>query len=326
MVTLTEAESIIRNTGLEYAQKTERFLFQEAQGSELIEPIQYVLTGRQDCLHPAIISLSCEAAHGTSSNVLYVSLAMSLACHSIAIFDDILDRTDIRRFVPTVVGRFGFDKALLVAGFIAAKAFGALDLLAENVSSNTFINVSKEFQKFLSKMTFAEVANSSISKKSVLDVQARLDLLGMESMDIEASARLGAIVAGCQAREMRAITSYGHHLGKALRLREDLEGSQNLTLELDEKIRRGAIPYPTALALSRSYRSEQLLRLFIEKIGAEDERVNQLVSELFDTGAFDHARRLIEEETSKSVNALRKVGESKAKHALTVIASSQNVC
>ena len=323
METLSDEELIIKNYGLEHAERTERFLVEEVKDTELLEPIHYILTARQDCLHPSIISLSCEAAHGDPVGVQYVSMAVSLACHSIAIFDDLLDRTTTRRFVPTVLGRFGFDRALLVGGFVAAKAFGALDLLAENVSTNIFIEVSREFQKFLSKMTFAEITNSNLSKTSTFNAQARLDLLEAEGSDIEASGRLGTIVGGCGAREVEMMTEYGHHLGKALRLREDLESSLNLTLELDEKIRRGAIPYPTALALTKMDRREQLMRLFNEKTGTEDERVHQLVCQLFDTGAFDHTIELIEKETRDSVNALKEIGECEAKHALTVMASSQ---
>jgi octaprenyl-diphosphate synthase len=313
---------VIQKHGAALVRETERFLVEGIEKAELLEPMRYMLRTKRDYLRPSIISLSCETVEGSPVGVPYVSTAMSLACHSMVVFDDLIDRTSSKRFVPTLPEKFGPDKALLVAALTAAKAFHSLAGLAWKVAPRTFFAVNEDFQHFLSRMAEAEVENSNLAKRFALDPKSRLALLELESIDMETSARLGAFVGECVSDKMELLGQYGRHLGKAIRLQEDLECSLNLTLELAGKIQRGAFPYPLAWALDNSKRSGRFSNE-LSTIRVEADDIQQLVALLFDSGAVDHTRHLIREESQKSIIALSKMENGEAKDALLTLASSQ---
>jgi len=318
-----EADKILQRYGAQLVGETERFLTEGMENTELLEPMRYLLATRRDHLHPAIVFLSCEATRGDTMGVSYVSIAISLACHSMVVFDDLLDRTSIKRFVPTLPEKFGSDRALLVAALVAAKAFYALSALAGKVTSRTFSNANTDFQQFLSRMAIAEVKNSNLAKRFALDPEERLALLELESVDVETSARLGAVVGECAVDDVERLTEYGRHLGKAIRLREDLECSLNLTLELADKIRRGAFPYPLAWALAKLRRSESLPTEIKETGNVKADDIQRIIALLFDSGAVAQTSHLIKESSRRSISALSEIEDGKAKDALLTLASAQ---
>jgi len=318
-----EADTIIQTWGGQLVSEVERFLTDGVESAELLEPMRYMLGTRRNYLHPAIVYLSCEATRGSIAGVPSVSIAISLACHSMAVFDDLIDRASTKRFVPTLPRKFGDDRALLVAALAAARAFHSLSTLAGKVSSKTFSTINAEFQQFLSRMAIAQVKNSDLARRFALDPEARLKLLESESVDIETSARLGAMVGEGALCDIEQLTEYGRHLGKVIRLREDLECSLNLTLELADKIRRGALPYPLAWALARTEHSEGLPVEVMGTGNVEVDDIQRLIALLFDTGAVAQTRRLIKEETQKSISALSKIEDGKAKRALLTLALAQ---
>jgi geranylgeranyl pyrophosphate synthase len=173
-------------------------------------------------------------------------------------------------------------------------------------------------------MAVAEVQNSNLAKSYTLDPDERLALLVLEGVDIETSARLGAIVGGCASYDIKRLTEYGRYLGKAIRLREDLECSLNLTLELADKIRRGAYPYPLAWALAKSGHPENLPNEVMGTGRVETDDIQHLISLLFDSGAVDHTRHLVKEAAQNSISALSKIEGGETKDALLTLALAQN--
>ncbi|MCJ7630977.1 polyprenyl synthetase family protein [Candidatus Bathyarchaeota archaeon] len=323
MKSADEADLLLQKYGGQLERDTESFLTEGVKDDELLEPLRYMLGTRRDFLRPSIVSLACEASQGDPVGVPNVSIAISLVCHSMGVLDDLIDQTAIKRFVPTLPGKFGDGRAIIVAALVTAKAFQALSLLAGKVSPETFHNVNTDFQKFLSRMAVAEIKNSNLAKSSELSPEARLTLLELEGVDIETAARLGVMVGGRELHGIESLTQYGRYLGKAIRLREDLECSLNLTLELASKIRRRAIPYPLAWALSKSKQLESSLMMLTKDESPQADSVQKCIALLFDTGAVAHTKRLVREAAQKSIHALSKTENGRAKDALLTLALAQ---
>ena len=318
-----EADLLLQKYGGQLERDTESFLTEGMKDDELLEPIRYMLGTRRDFLRPAIVSLSCDATQGDPEGVPNVSIAISLICHSMGVYDDLIDQTTIKRFVPTLSGKFGDKRAIIVAALVTAKAFHALSSLAGKVSPETFRSVNTDFQKFLTRMAAAEIENSNLARSSKLDPEARLTLLELEGVDIETAARLGVMVGESELHEIESMTQYGKYLGKAIRLREDLECSINLTLELADKIQRKTIPYPLAWALAKSKQSENDLMSSTKTRNVEADDVQKCIALLFDTGAVAHTKRLVKEAAQKSTHALSKIEDGRAKNALLTLALAQ---
>lgn len=317
-----EIDRILRRYGEKSVLETERFLTNKIENVELLEPIRYMLGIRRDYLHPALVSLSCMATRGQTIGVPSLSMAISLACHSMAVFDDLIDRTNTKNLIQTLPKKFGVNRALLVAALAAAKAFYALSTLNQKIATETYTNINTVFQDFLVKMAVAEVQNSNLAEESILHPESRLKLLDCEGVDIETSARLGVMVGGSSLQDIECLAEYGRYLGRGVRLREDFECSLNLTLELEDKIRRGAFPYPLAWALTHADNSRDLLAEFA-LTEHKKEYITKLIALLFDTGAVSHIEYLVHEASQNATSALSKMRNGKAKDSLTRISLAQ---
>jgi octaprenyl-diphosphate synthase len=135
----------------------------------------------------------------------------------------------------------------------------------------------------------------------------------------EASARLGAVLAGADLALEDSCAAYGRALGTAFQLVDDLldyEGkSDELGKNVGDDLREGKPTLPLLVAMQRgSHEERALIRAAIEQ--GEVERLPDIIHIVQRTGALDATREAAEAEADLARNCLAKLPESKARAAL----------
>jgi geranylgeranyl pyrophosphate synthase len=252
-----------------------------------------------------MMSLSCKAVGGQPEETYEAALAMSLINLSFYIWDDIIDKAPLKLFKPTVFGKFGEGTALIIGGLASAKAFSVLNKL--DVEKEKHKIITKLFWDFLVKMANAETVNLRLRRQNKSSAKEKYWKIKTEAADLETCLRVGAILGNGSESEVKHLGRYGLCLGMILELWKDFHVSVNLTLELGEKIRKGALPYSLLWAIERSEKIRQKLEKIVSKGTPDQPYIKEIVEDILETKVLDHTLKTIRRFTGRAKKELSEI-------------------
>ena len=178
--------------------------------------IGYISRKKGKQLRPRLCLLAAKMC-GELTPLTYKAAALIEMIHvATLIHDDVVDEADLRRGWPSVnriwknkisilVGDFMFSKAL--SNMVALRNFNALEILsstAERLSQGEILQIEKALKKEMTE---------DVYYKMVGDKTASL---------FAASCEIGAITANANAKQQKAMATFGEKLGVAFQIRDDL--------------------------------------------------------------------------------------------------------
>ena len=136
----------------------------------------------------------------------------------------------------------------------------------------------------------------------------------------EASAELGAVLAGAPAATREACAAYGRSLGTTFQIMDDLLDYEGQTEELGKNVgddlREGKPTLPLLLAMQRCSEAErQLIRSAIENGAVE--RLSEVIDIVRRTGALEGTRAAATDEAARAAQALEVLPPSPWRDALS---------
>jgi len=297
--------SILEENGGFIADITRTMLLDDPSLRDLHPPLEFLSRTWRDPLTPAMMILSCATVGGNSEIVQEAASAMSLINLSFRIWDDMIDKTAIRSFRPTLYGKFGEGTALIVGGLLTAKAFSILAQM--DIDYHRRRKIDKLLWNLLSKMARAETVEMKLRSKLNSSSKDKFWKIKTEAADLDTCMKIGAILGRGSENEILHLGKYGLCLGKITELWKDFHVSINLTLELKQKIIDKALPFAVMWA------SEHADNLKRELAAASDDEnepgyIKQIVVEILGTGALDHIVRIMADFAEEGVAALLRLG------------------
>jgi geranylgeranyl diphosphate synthase type II len=232
--------------------------------------------------------LAIAAAHAVSDapvGVESAACALELIHTYSLIHDDLpaLDNDDLRRGRPTCHKVFGEAMAILAGDALLTLAFEVLSKLEE-------IGAERRIQLVRELATASGTVGGMIGGQ-VNDVEgegkfptARL----LESIHraktgalLRASVRMGAIYAGAEPEQLRALTCFGEHAGLAFQIVDDLldveQPSETLGKTAGKDAQRRKITFPAVYGVKRSREMAEQERLQARiALSAFDDRAERL--------------------------------------------------
>lgn len=299
-------QRILEDNGGKVADKASRILLEDPALKDLRQPLEFISKNWRDPLTPSLMGLACEAVGGRPDVTHEVALAMSLMNLSFYIWDDIIDKASSRLFKPTVVRKFGEGTALMIGGLASAKAFSLLNQM--DVDKTRRQVLTKLFWNLWSKMAKAETANMRLRFQRNSSPRKKLWVIKTEAAaDLGTCLTLGAILGDGSEDEVKHLGRYGLHLGIILELWKDFYVSINLSLELAEKIRSGALPYSLLWASSRSERIQKKLRNLANRDIIDPSDIKDIVKQSLELKSFNNTLNFIRRSSKKAIAELVKL-------------------
>jgi len=291
---------ILEDNGGVIADRAKTILLEDAALKELRPPLEFISKNWRDPLTPSLMALSCEAVGGRSDDTCETSLAMSLMNLSFYIWDDIIDKASFKLFKPTLVGKFGEGIALMIGGLASAKAFSILNQMdVDRIKRQT---VTKLFWNLWTKMAKAETVHLRLLNQGNLSSRKKFWKIKTEAAaDLGTCLRIGAVLGNGSESAVKHLGSYGLCLGVILELWKDFHVSVNLTLELAEKIRSGALPYSLLWARERSEKIHEKLENLANKNAIEPSDIKDVVEDILEIKALNNTLKTIRKFTNKAV-------------------------
>jgi geranylgeranyl pyrophosphate synthase len=312
---------ILEDNGGKIADRARAILLEDPALKGLQPPLEFISKNWRDPLTPALMRLSCEAVGGRPEETYEAALAMSLMSLSLYIWDDMIDKAPLKLFKPTLFGEFGEGTALVIGGLASAKAFSILNQM--NIEKEKHQTIIKLFWDFLVKMARAETVNLRLRSQKSPSSKEKFWKIRTETSDLETCLRIGAILGGGSTDELHHLGRYGLCLGIILELWKDFHVSLNLTLELAQKIKKGALPFALLWASEHSERIQRKLDRITTDETIEQVHIKQIVEAILETGVLDNTVKTMKRFAKKGREELMKMKKSDATRALQLVIEAQ---
>lgn len=167
-------------------------------------------------LRSMVLILAARAA-GYEGDLHYRLAASIEEIHNATLLhDDIVDHSLLRRGKASVNAVFGEQAAVLVGDFLYTRAFRVLVEARSFEILEVLVHASSRLAEG-GMMELAQMGNYGISEEDCLEIAQR-----KTAALFAAASEIGAIVAGLDGRKRQGLAHYGHCLGMAFQIMDDL--------------------------------------------------------------------------------------------------------
>ena len=208
-----------------YLSKIDEYLARELDlysWSEFYTPLRYASEGGKR-IRPLILVLSTETVLASkqvntdiTEDMFLASCAIELLHTESVIHDDIIDKEDFRRGKPSFHIKYGYNSSILTADFV-------LGIILSICTKINNAKVSAELSTAATKMSEGEMMEIMLAKDPRLKEDDYIKVVEHKTASLfEAAAKIGAILGFGLEDEIRAMGSFGHLLGIAYQIHDDL--------------------------------------------------------------------------------------------------------
>lgn len=265
---------------------------------------RYIIAAGGKRLRPALLLLSCGALGYRGAQRFNLAAVVEFIHTATLLHDDVVDDSSLRRGNATANETFGNPASVLVGDFLYSRAFqmmvDAQDMRVMQILADA-TNVIAEGEV----LQLMNMHNASLDEAGYLQV-----IRSKTAKLFEASARVGAILAGASPELEAACAEYGQALGTAFQVIDDIldyDGEAGVMgKNLGDDLREGKATLPLIAAMQRGTPDQcALIKTAIETGGvAMLDRVLHIVKA---TGALDFSRQAAAQEAQRAMTAAERL-------------------
>jgi octaprenyl-diphosphate synthase len=280
----------------------------------LIDQIsRYIVSAGGKRIRPRLVLLFSEALGFDGPERFELAAVVEFIHTATLLHDDVVDESSLRRGRATSNAIFGNAATVLVGDFLYSRAFQMM----VSVNRMRVLEVLADATNVIAEGEVLQLMNMHDPDLSVDDY---LQVIRYKTAKLfEASARLGAVLAGADEKVEAACASYGRALGTAFQLVDDLldyEGNTDqLGKNVGDDLREGKPTLPLLVAMARGTAEEKdLIRHAI--VEGEVQKLPEILAIVRRTGALDATREAAQGEADKARQTLSALPPSRAREAL----------
>jgi octaprenyl-diphosphate synthase len=265
-------------------------------------------------LRPALVVLAARATglQFDAARARKLGACMEMVHMATLIHDDVIDHSATRRGKPTAAAVFGNTASILSGDVLLSRAMAIL-------AQDGDLGIIRQVASAVVELAEGEVMELEARGDFALSREDHYAILRMKTASfIEACCRVGAMVAGASAEAADALGGYGHHLGLAFQIVDDLLDYQGDPAKTGKPqatdFKEGCMTMPLI-----SLRDQAGLDS-IEGFGDASSDVSQVLSLLAHQGAFERTREIAVSHVQQAVSSLGALPDSKDRSLLEGVA------
>jgi octaprenyl-diphosphate synthase len=281
---------------------------------------EQTLLGGGKRLRPALALIAARATGlpFDADRVVHVGAALEMIHMATLVHDDVIDGADTRRGRPTAGAVYGNTAAVLSGDVLLARAMGLL-------ARHSDIGIIQMVSAAVVEMAEGEVREIECRGDIRLTEDEHMRVLRMKTAAfIEVCCRVGARMANAPQETEDALGEYGHNLGLAFQVVDDLldfRGDKSKTGKpLATDFREGQATLPLIFLLKTLDEDEASFAASRFGNGVTDAEVGTLVAWMVERGAFDAASDRAEQLVASAMKALSLLPESDDRTLLETVA------
>jgi octaprenyl-diphosphate synthase len=268
------------------------------------EVSRYIISAGGKRLRPALLLLVSGALGYTGAQRYNLAAVVEFIHTATLLHDDVVDASTLRRGRATANESFGNPASVLVGDFLYSRAFQMM----LDAGQMRIMEILADATNVIAEGEVLQLMNMH---DAALDEAGYLRVIRSKTAKLfEASARLGAVLAGADAATESACTEYGQALGTAFQVIDDVldyDGdSHEMGKNLGDDLREGKATLPLISAMQRGTAPQrELIRHAIETGGVNE--LDRIIAIVRETGALDVTREAAAAEARRAVEAARKL-------------------
>lgn len=298
----------------EFEQVNQLIINQLHSDVALVENIgQHLIDAGGKRLRPLLVLLCSKALGYQGEKHINLAAIIEFIHTATLLHDDVVDTSDLRRGRSTANAKWGNAPSVLVGDFLYSRAFQMLVTIGsmptmEIIADTTNIIAEGEVQQLIN------AGNPDIDEAAYNDVIRK-----KTAQLFEAACHAAAVLADATADQQEALRRYGHHLGMAFQLVDDVldyRGSaEEMGKNIGDDLAEGKPTLPMLYVMREGSGDDaELIRNAIKEHSIE--KLNQIVTILNNTGALDYCMQQAEQHVEKAESCLLVLPESDEKTAM----------
>ena len=188
----------------------------EADPPEVARPMADLFEAGGKRIRPALVLLSAKCGSYNIARLTPAAMAVELTHAATLVHDDVIDRSAVRRGRPTVAAALGDEPAIVIGDYYFAKAY-------EQAARTDSPEVVAILARTVMSICAGEVRQQSIRYRFSTDVDEYMRRIEAKTaMLLAACCDIGALLGDLDGSQRAALHSYGHHLGLAFQIADDV--------------------------------------------------------------------------------------------------------
>lgn len=275
-------------------------------------------------LRPFLTINVCKALGGQEQNALPPATAVELIQTFSLVHDDIIDRDDTRRGVPTVHRKWGIPTAIVAGDLLHIKVYDAVTKAA--MKNPTLLRVLpsilNEINESTVKVCEGQEMDEELEMKTEPTEDEYFEMISKKTASLfEVAATIGAISAESSPEAVESMRRFGYLLGMSFQIMDDILGltadEKELGKPVGSDIREGKRTLLIVYALSKGPAQER--KVILKALGnrkASARQYSAAIKAAASTSALDYSRRKAEDYAHEARKALLSLPESNERELL----------
>jgi len=310
--------STLSEGAFETVDAVERLLAGVGRGAPaaLVEPALGALMSGGKRLRPLLLVLCAEIGEPDRGDLLRAAAAIEILHTATLIHDDIVDKAESRRGMPTTVARYGREIAVATGDYLFAETFSELAEVGDPRLVRAFSEASEG-------LAAGELEQYQANGASV-EVEAYLEHIRKKTAGLfKAACVAGGTLGGLSLRQIDSLATYGQALGIAFQMSDDvmdLVGKPGLMGKgIGTDLAEGTVTLPVIFALREG--DAQTIRRVLATPKPSPELLEAGIEAVLATGAVARTEAWAWGEVDAALEGLELLPDCPERGFLEVIAS-----
>jgi len=180
------------------------------------EVVQHIVKSGGKRIRPILVILSAKICGAKDDRHIPYAAIIEFIHTATLLHDDVVDNANIRRGRLTANTIWGNEPSVLVGDFLFTKSF---DLMVQ-IQNAEILRVMATATTSLAEGEIMELLRTSDINTTESDYYEVIDK--KTAVLLSAACEIGAVLGGVDAERRSALKEFGHHLGMAFQLKDDL--------------------------------------------------------------------------------------------------------
>lgn len=268
-----------------------------------------------------LLSAALCSASGAVTRRAHIAAMMVEMIHLASlIHDDVIDEAPLRRDKPTLNALWQSKRAVLTGDYILARnmsiglSSGQFDLVTHVVGA-------------IATLCEGEVIQDDCARRVAMSREEYLSIIAKKTASLMAvSTSVGAKAAGAKPREVELMRQFGHSVGMAFQMQDDIldyTPRANSGKESYQDLREGKITLPLLIVLEQEADQAERERIIelVKSVNQSSDAVDSIIKFIGDNRGVEQAQEVMEAYITRAVAVLSEFPDSPYRSALINLCS-----
>ncbi len=275
---------------------------------------KYILKQKGKKIRPLLVLLSARTCGQINERSFRGATLVELLHTATLVHDDVVDSADKRRGFPSINAIWKNKISVLMGDYLLARGL----MIAVEGDDFDFLKVVTDTVK---RMSEGELLQISKTRKLNIDEETYFRIISDKTASLLSSCcEIGAASATSETDGIEAFRNFGHNLGMAFQIRDDIldfVGSSKLFgKSTGRDIKEKKITLPLIYALSKSDKSRKSLILKYIKDGEKNRHITDVIEFVKEQGGISYAENVSVSFAKKAIESISLFPDTDSKRAL----------